>query len=171
MYSPKRKPCDEEGCTFISVRGTKCKVHAEPSNKCATPGCRKAAVADGVCKMHGKKDKAESNQDLPVIAPALMPMQDPTASQLSAAIRQNFLSSLAFRSQLNAGLAPYAYPYSSLLLGQVPPNPNYLASIASARMGGLGLGYESLVDARARAMNMNSVTADALMMLELAKRS
>ena len=105
-----------------------------------------------------------------------MPVQDPTAGQLSAAIRQNYLSSLAFGTHLDAGLAPspYAYPYPALLLGQVP-NSNYLTSMASASAGmgglglGLGLGYGSLGDTRARAMD--SLTNDALMMLELARRS
>lgn len=129
-----------------------------------------------MCKRHGKEDKAKSNQDLPVSTPALMPVQDPTAGQLSAAIRQNYLSSLAFGTHLDAGLAPspYAYPYPALLLGQVP-NSNYLTSMASASAGmgglglGLGLGYGSLGDTRARAMD--SLTNDALMMLELARRS
>ena len=118
-----------------------------------------------------------------------MPGQEPTASQLSAAIRQSFLSGFAYRSQLDASLAPYAYPYSTFLPGQIPPNPNYLPSIASAipgqvppnlnyltsltsaRMGGLGLGFGSMVDPRARAMDINSLTADELRILELAKRS
>jgi hypothetical protein len=156
-HGPRRDPCDEEGCTSISVRGTKCKLHAEPSKKCAVGGCRKGSVIGGMCKRH--QDQVKMSGLFPGEALVSFPMPVPTCyptGTLSQAIaQQSMLASMGMAGH------PFMYP---------PMVAPYARGFAPLAPGMAGFGYEGSMYASQR-RTIDNLTTDAMMMLELAKRS
>lgn len=161
-HGPKRAPCDEEGCSSISVRGTKCKVHAAPSKKCVIGGCRKGSVVGGMCKRHQdqfKTTNASRVLDTSAAPTTCMSVQAsyPVSAMSHAMAQQSMLSGMEMG--MNVGF-PFAYP-TMLAAPMMAPyrSPNYAF-----------MGYEGGVCAP-QLRTLDSLASDALMMLELAKRS
>jgi hypothetical protein len=174
-HSPKRPPCDEVGCNSISVRGSKCKAHAEPSKKCTVAGCRKVGSIGGLCKSHQNDvDKAMPALPAPGMPSLCEPVVQVPLSQFLA--HQNLLSmgmAGAQQNMLSMGTAglPYAsyppmlmpqgyygFPGVGLGLGGVGAMNNDAASLlASSRMG-----ETSTSDALVASSNMGEpLTSDA----------
>ena len=129
LSRPARKPCDTEGCTKVSVRGTKCKAHAAPSKICVVEGCRKNAAVGGLCKKHqyGEIDPqafpmgmggVPMCQTIIVPAPAMVPqMAYPSQGQMQMVPVQNMaLSGMGMGTNVRL-VAPSISNYGGASMG------------------------------------------------------
>jgi hypothetical protein len=159
-FRPARLPCDEAGCDSLSVRGTKCKAHADPSKKCLVGGCRKGACYGGLCKRHQNEVLSTGGIKAPTAAAAeateapapSVRMHAPTnfpssgLAQLRAENEYMMCQAVAERhvlASMGMGFAPY--PYAAML---VPGN--FLGN----GMGTLGLGGGDLHSRQLMGMNL-----------------
>jgi hypothetical protein len=209
LDSPPRDPCDEEGCDSISVRGTKCKAHAEPSKKCVIGGCRKGAAVGGLCKRHQNEIlstggiKAVTNKPVPMPNDEDKAATSPAKTETAASPKPAAPAAAAARSTVPMCLpvpTAMAYPPNSLAQMMVQNELLCQAAVAQQHMAlglgmglaaaspypypvfgapflGAGLGAGGGMYARRAMMGLDpreargGLTADAMMMLEMAKRS
>ena len=176
IHSPRRKACDEEGCTSISVRGSKCKAHASPSNKCHVRGCRKAATNEGACMRHYTKSQSEANRaSIPILGAASKNIQSipqmcmPISSAGYASMMTSQAGLIGFPVMgVNVGLMPYMHPAAAAsLLYNIQSNYLLGAPGAAPDFGALGEYHRNLIESRARAIN--NMTANTLAKLDSEK--
>lgn len=183
FFSPSPKPCDTDGCTRMSVRGTRCKVHAEPSKKCTTVGCRKAAIIGGACKRH--QVQVEVVDPIPISKGSTDPQMAipiqacyyPASMELCQMIAPQNMS-----METGMNIRPGMYAYHTMLGYPVPTSLGNLNFASAAALGCQGipgfvnhsgartLGFQGgMYDPRMRVMS--NLAADAMMMLELSNPS
>lgn len=165
----------------MSVRGTRCKVHAEPSKKCNTVGCRKAAVVGGACKRH--QVQVEVTDPIPVSKGTTdPPMTVPIHARYYPASMCQMVAPQEVSVEARMNITPAMYAHPAVFGYAVPSGLGNLSLAGTAALGYQGipsflnhqvarnLGFRcGMYDPRM--MVMSNLAADALMMLELSNQS